>query len=103
MPILTGNELCATLRISKSTLNRLKKAGLPSIGRRRLARFDLDLTIKWYDGFSTRTQVPEMLPVGDYECRVCGYEAIIEMPMTPGPCPKCGTRQIPIRVDVPAV
>ena len=71
MTILTGNELCDTLRISRATLNRLKKSGLPCIGRARLARYDLDATLKWYDEFSDRTHAPQMLPVGDYRsfCR----------------------------------
>ena len=105
MTLLTPHELCDSLRISRSTLHRLKKAGLPSIGRGRLARFDLDTTLKWYDEFSDQTHAPQLLPPGTYQCPTCGFQGTSTKGIVPtrvAPCPQCGIRQIPIRVNAPA-
>ncbi len=106
MTLCTPHELCDALRISRSTLHRLRKAGLPSIGSGRLIRFDEDASLKWFAQFSHLTSAPEMLPPGDYKCRECHFEATISEPIEAthlGPCPRCGSRERPIRVDVPAV
>ncbi len=105
MTLCTPHELCDALRISRSTLHRLRKAGLPSIGSGRLIRFDEDASLKWFAQFSHLTSAPEMLSVGDYECRVCHFEDNIPEPMEAtrlGRCPQCGTRQTPTLVGGPA-
>ena len=101
MTLLTGNEVCDTLRISRSTLHRLRKAGLPSIGHGRLTRFDQDEVLGWFDQFSHLTHAPEMLPVGDYRCGQCGFEGTLRKAIAltrVAPCPKCNSKVIPLRV-----
>ena len=101
MTILTSNELCDTLRISRSTLHRLKKSGLPSIGTGRLKRFDLDTTLKWYDEFSDQTHAPQLLPPGEYQCRTCGFQGTSNKAIAltqVAPCPKCNSKEVPLRV-----
>ena len=103
MTLCTPHELCDALRISRSTLHRLKKAGLPAIGNGRLARFDLDSSLKWYDEFSDRTHAPEKLPPGIYKCPACEIEGVIAELAVPGRCLNCNSQARPIRVNVPAV
>ncbi len=106
MTLLTAHELCDSLHISRSTLHRLKKVGLPSIGSGRLARFDGDKVLGWYDQYSHLIHAPDMLAAGIYQCRGCHYEATVPEPTDAtrlGPCRRCGSRERPIRVDVPAV
>jgi len=95
MTLLTPHELCDSLRISRSTLHRLKKAGLPSIASGRLMRFDQDATLKWYAQFSHLTHAPDMLPPGNYQCPTCGFEGIIPELAVPGACRNCGSRVRP--------
>ena len=96
--LLTSQELMHALKVSRSTLHRLKKMGLPTVGGGKLVRFDPVQALEWFDQNSHLTSAPEMLPVGDYACRGCGYEARIEMPMAPGPCPRCGSKERPVRI-----
>lgn len=46
---LTVNELCAWLKISKSTVDRWKKAGLPYFKHDKLIRFDKQKVQEWLD------------------------------------------------------
>ncbi len=107
MKLLTAHELCDTLRISRSTLHRLKKAGLPAISGGRLTRFDQDASLKWFAQHSQQIKpATTLLFVGAYECQECHYEATISEPTDVTrlqECPRCASRERPIRVDVPAV
>lgn len=106
MTLCTPHELCDALRISRSTLHRLRKAGLPSIGSGRLARFDQDAVLGWYDRYSHQTTpATTMLFVGVYGCRECHYAATISEPTDVTrlqECPQCGSRKRLEKVDAPA-
>ncbi len=99
MNFLTPTELRSTLKISRSTEHRLLRSGMPSICKGRLRRYDTEASIGWFRTYAHQADTSSnMLAPGDYRCR-CGFEGTIQQPMAPGPCPQCGTRQIPIRVD----
>jgi len=106
MKLLTAHELCDTLRISRSTLHRLKKAGLPAISGGRLTRFDPDKVLGWFAQYSPQTTPAiTLLPPGDYRCKTCSFQGTIDRAFLPdevSACPKCGTLARPIRVDAPA-
>jgi len=105
MALLTPKELCAHLKISRSSLARLQKAGLPGIGSGRLRRFDLDSSLRWYAQFSNRTPAPGLLFVGAYACQKCHYTATISEPTDATrlqECPQCGARKRLEKVDAPA-
>ena len=44
---MSGPQLCQHLQFSPSTLRRLRKRGLPSIGSNRLRRYHLPSVILW--------------------------------------------------------
>jgi len=106
MPLLVAKELCAHLKISRSSLARLRKAGLPSVGHGRLSRYNLDEAIRWYDEFSTQTPTPGLLFAGVFGCQKCHYVAEILEPTditSLQVCPKCSARERPTLVDASAV
>ena len=107
MALLTPKELCAHLKISRSSLHRLRKRGLPALGNGRLTRFDQDKVLRWYDQYSHQDNAATtLLPPGIYQCPTCGFQGTTDKAFAPtqvAPCPKCGTRARPIRVDGPAV
>ena len=100
MELMTSGELMRALRVSRSTLHRLKKMGLPTIGGGKLARYDPEKAIEWFDRNSHLTHAPEKLSVGDYRCG-CGFEATLREARAPaqlGACPRCGTREMPVKM-----
>ena len=48
MELMTSGELMRALKVSRSTLHRLKKMGLPTIGGGKLARYDPEKAIEWF-------------------------------------------------------
>lgn len=44
---LTVDEVCQWLKISRSTIERWRKEGMPFSKKKRLVRFDKDEVIKW--------------------------------------------------------
>lgn len=93
-------ELRSALKISRSTEHRLLKSGLPCIGGGRLRRYDPEAAIGWFRTYAHQANTSKvLLAPGDYRCVRCDFQGTIQQPMAPGPCPQCGTRQIPIRVD----
>ena len=98
MALLTAKELCAHLKISRSSLARLQKAGLPGIGSGRLRRFDQDAVLNWYDQYNHLSPALGMLFVGAYACQKCHYSATISEPTDITylqECPQCGARGRP--------
>jgi len=105
MIFLKPAELRHTLKISKSTESRFLKHGMPHINSGRLRRYDETAVVEWFRNYQPNT-TSNVLPPGDYKCRECHFEATISEPFEAtrlGPCPRCGSRERPIRVDVPAV
>jgi len=45
--LLTVEELCRWLKISRSTADRWRKEGMPFIKQSRLVRFDREEVLKW--------------------------------------------------------
>lgn len=77
MNFLKPAELRNTLRISKSTENRLFRSGIPSLGKGRLRRYDKEAAIEWFRTHAHQTTSKKLLDPGDYRCGQCGYEASI--------------------------
>jgi len=95
MKLLTSLELCDTLRISRSTLHRLRRRGLPGVGAGRLIRFDQDKVLGWYD-LHQNTPATTMLFVGVHGCVECHYSAVISEPTDITclqECPRCSSRE----------
>jgi len=105
MIFLKPAELRHTLKISRSTEHRLLKSGMPSIGGGRLRRYEEEAAIEWFRNYQPNT-TSNVLEAGDYLCGQCRFEGTISEPFEAtrlGPCPRCGSRERPIRVDIPAV
>jgi len=99
MTFLTPTELRHTLKISRSTEHRFLKHGMPSVSSGRLRRYDETAVVEWFRQHAHQAHTSSnMLAPGDYRCG-CGFEGTIQQPMAPGPCPRCGTRARPIRVN----
>lgn len=100
MNFLKPSELRQTLKISRSTEHRLLKTGMPHIGGGRLRRYDQEEAVAW---FRTHARQPNtstpMLAPGDYQCGNCRFQGSIQKPATPGPCPQCGSTDLPKRVN----
>jgi predicted Zn-ribbon and HTH transcriptional regulator len=100
MTFLTPTELRTTLKISRSTEHRLLKNGMPSIGAGRLRRYEEEAAVEWFRTYAHQaTTSKNMLAPGDYRC-ACGFEGTLEKATTPGPCPRCGSREMPGRVTL---
>ena len=97
MKLLTSLELCDTLRISRSTLGRLRKRGLPSVGGGRLARFDSAQAVAWFDQHSHQPKTTnDVLQAGDYVCRKCRFTATLDEATDRSKirtCPQCGAEK----------
>jgi hypothetical protein len=103
MNFLTPTELRRTLKISRSTEHRLLKNGMPSIGGGRLRRYEQEEAVAWFRIHANETTTPKpMLEPGAYRCGQCGFEATLREPRAPtqlGACPRCGSRETPVRVN----
>lgn len=99
MPLLSSQELRDTLRISRSTLYRLKQAGMPCIGGGRLTRYDQETALEWFCTHAHQLHTTTLLPPGEYACRTCSFTGIIAKPTRPGRCPQCGSTALPQRLD----
>ncbi len=103
MHLMTSTDLMRALRISRSTLYRLKKRGLPTVGGGKLARYDSEQALEWFHWYSHQTNTPtNILAAGDYRCGTCGFEGTLPVAIAltqRGPCPQCGSRDIPVRVN----
>jgi excisionase family DNA binding protein len=73
MELLTDQELCATLKISRTTLYRYTLAGMPHLGRGRLRRFSSRDVLHWLAQHPSLVLVP-----GRYRCRGCGGTGRLE-------------------------
>ena len=104
MALLTPKELCAHLKISRATLARLRRRGLPGIGGGRLVRFDSAQAVAWYDQYNHLSPALGMLVVGAYACQKCHYAAAISVPTAIArlqECPEC-SRERPEKVGATA-
>lgn len=45
---LTTDELCELFKVSRSTVERWRKAGMPYIKQGKLVRFDKEEVLKWF-------------------------------------------------------
>ena len=105
MALFTSKELCAHLKISRATLGRLRRRGLPGVGGGRLVRFDPAQAVAWYDQYNHLSPALGMLVVGAYACQKCHYAATISEPTDVTrlqECPQCSSRKRPEKVDAPA-
>ena len=94
MALLTPKELCAHLKISRSSLARLQKAGLPGIGSGKLRRFDQNAVLGWYDQHQQQaTPAITLLAPGHYRCEQCNFMGTVHVASPAGPCPQCRTWQ----------
>jgi excisionase family DNA binding protein len=73
MELLTPQELCAALKISRTTLYRYTLAGMPHLGRGRLRRFSSDEVLGWLARHPSLVLAP-----GRYRCRACGSTGRVE-------------------------
>ena len=73
MDLLTSRELCADLKISRTTLHRYILAGMPHLGHGRLRRFSSDEVLHWLAQRPSLTLIP-----GRYRCRKCGSTGKLE-------------------------
>ncbi len=71
MELLTPREVRQALKISKTTLYRLLKKGLPSVGSGRLRRFEDRAVRQWLETGEAQAPTPTLMPPGYYECRTC--------------------------------
>jgi hypothetical protein len=99
MTFLTPTELRHTLKISRSTEHRLLKNGMPSMGGGRLRRYEEEAAVEWFAQYAHQSTSMTLLPPGDYRC-ACGFEGTLEKATSPGPCPRCGSREMPGRVTL---
>ncbi len=98
--LLTSQELMKALKISRSTLVRLKKKGLPMVGAGKLARYNPEQALQWFHAHTQPPSIsPKILPPGDYQCGECGFQGSIQRPTVPGHCPQCGSTDLPRRVN----
>ena len=98
MELLTSQELMGALKISRSTLHRLKRRGLPTVGSGKLIRYDPAQTMEWFRNHAHQPNTSAtMLAPGDYRCGHCGFEGTLLKALyraRAGPCPKCGGQDI---------
>ena len=73
MELLTSRELCASLKISRTTLYRYILAGMPHMGHGRLRRFSYEDVLKWLNNHPSLVLVP-----GRYRCCRCGMTGKVE-------------------------
>jgi excisionase family DNA binding protein len=73
MELLTSQELCSSLKISRTTLHRYVLAGMPHLGHGRLRRFSSDEVLNWLARHPSLVLVP-----GRYRCRRCGSMGRLE-------------------------
>jgi hypothetical protein len=73
MELLTSRELCASLKISRTTLHRYILAGMPHLGRGRLRRFSCNKVLDWLAQHPSLVLLP-----GRYRCRRCGITGRVE-------------------------
>jgi hypothetical protein len=101
MTFLKPSALRHALSISRSTEHRLLRAGMPSIGRGRLRRYDEQAAMVWFSRYTHQaTSTTPMLDPGDYQCE-CGFEGTLEKAIECSKiaaCPQCGTRERPQKV-----
>jgi hypothetical protein len=91
MELLTSRELCASLRISRTTLHRYVLAGMPHLGHGRLRRFSSPEVLNWL------AQHPSLvLTPGRYRCRGCGITGRLERRTQVGGvnCMNCRSAQL---------
>ena len=67
MEFLTPHELCATLKISRTSLYRYTLAGMPYVGHGRLRRFCTLEVFNWLTKHPSLILLP-----GGYRCGWCG-------------------------------
>lgn len=81
----TSREVLDFLAISRSTLWRLRRDGLPCLVVRGQLRFDPDEMLAWlskYRESATAPDAPEqILPPGTYRCRRCGFVGDLPAPL----------------------
>ena len=71
MNLLTACELRQSLKISRTTLYRLIKQGMPSYGKGRLRRFELDTVLRWVNGGRDQVDQNTIWRPGLYRCNRC--------------------------------
>ena len=96
MELMTSQELMHALKVSRSTLHRLKKMGLPTVGGGKLARYDPERALEWFNEHWHQTKAATtMLAAGDYQCPTCNFQGIIQTDIAAtkiGACQNCGSR-----------
>jgi predicted DNA-binding transcriptional regulator AlpA len=75
--LLTTAELCTFLRLSRSSVWRLRQAGLPTLAVRGLLRFDRERVLAWLAEPAASAPADPLLPPGEYRCRGCGFTGMI--------------------------
>jgi len=96
MNFLKPSELRHTLKISRSTENRLLKSGMPSIGGGRLRRYEEEAAIEWFRNYQPKT-TSDVLQAGDYVCRKCRFTATLDEATERSKirtCPQCGAEKV---------
>ncbi len=79
---VTARELREALKISRTTLFRLLREGLPSVGYGRLRRFSILHAIEWIDGHRKQTGRELTLRPAWYRCRRCSRKNLIKEPQS---------------------
>lgn len=74
--LLSRSETQALLKVSRPTLYRLMRDGLPSLGRGKLRRFDREAVLRWYGAEMPGDDGAEMVAPGAYRCG-CGGQVIV--------------------------
>jgi excisionase family DNA binding protein len=91
MELLTSQELCASLRISRTTLYRYVLAGMPHLGHGRLRRFSSDEVLHWLAKHPSLVLAP-----GRYRCCRCGITGTVERRAQVGEinCTNCQSEEL---------
>jgi excisionase family DNA binding protein len=91
MDLLTSRELCASLRINRTTLYRYILVGMPHLGHGRLRRFSSDDVLNWLAQHPSLVLIP-----GRYRCGGCGITGRLERRVQVGEvnCMNCQSPQL---------
>lgn len=93
---LNMKELTGLLQISRATVYRLKKRGLPFVKVGKSIRFSKEKVEDWlYEQKKESEKTDVILQVGDYCCLSCGWVGHVERPRLLSEiwCPKCGAKR----------
>ncbi len=92
---LSVNELTGLLGVSRATIYRLKRKGLPFLKVGGLTRFPKIQVISWLEEETQKKGMDDIiLSIGVYRCLACGYVGDVTeaISLKVVRCPQCQTK-----------